>query len=130
MSAPTWHRANLSSEIDFIWAYQPILQYLTDYETDDSDTSTLSDYKILISRWLFPYATTGQQRHKTRTRRRVFNYKAMNKEEWENFADQVSSNLQLHHTPLIPTSSESLETTWYKIQTSLIIAALKHIPNK
>ena len=54
----------------------------------------------------------------------------MNKEEWENFADQVSSNLQLHHTPLTPTSSESLETIWHKIQTSLITAALKHIPNK
>src|ERR1041384_7192508 len=118
-STHTWHRANLSSEIDFIWAYQPILQYLTEYDIDDPNTSTQSDHKILISRWLFPYATTGQQRHKTRTRRRVFEYKAMNLEKWDDFANQVNTNLQHHNTPLTPTTSESLENTWHKLQTSL-----------
>ena len=33
-------------------------------------------------------------------------------------------------TPLSPDTDESIEATWHKIQTSIISAALKHIPNK
>jgi len=54
----------------------------------------------------------------------------MNKEQWEIFADQVSLNLTTNKTPLSIQTSESLETTWHKIQTSIINAATKCIPNK
>ena len=37
---------------------------------------------------------------------------------------------QLHSTPLTTDTSESLETTWHKLQLSIINAALQHIPNK
>jgi hypothetical protein len=77
-STPTWQSSRFSSEIDFIWSYHTILTYLTSFETDDTNTNSLSDHKILISRWSFPYALLGQRRHKTRTRRRIFNYKVMN----------------------------------------------------
>ena len=123
-SASTWHRANLSSEIDYIWVYQPVLQYLTDYETDDPDTSTLSDHKILISRWLFPFAKTGQSRHKTRTKRRVFEYKLMDSEKWENFTNRVNSNLLLHHTPSDISTSETLEIRGTKFK---LVSSQQHL---
>ena len=97
-SSPTWHSSRYSSEIDFIWAYHTILTYLTSFSTDDADSSSLSDHKILISRWSFLYAQHGQCRHKTRTRRRVFNYKIMSDTKWEEFSNQVNSNLNLNST--------------------------------
>ena len=54
----------------------------------------------------------------------------MDSEKWEDFTNRVNSNLLLHHTPSDISTSETLETTWHKIQTSIITAALKHIPNK
>jgi hypothetical protein len=54
----------------------------------------------------------------------------MDTTKWEEFSNQVSSNLFLHHTPLSTNTAEFLETTWHKIHTSIITAALKHIPNK
>ena len=54
----------------------------------------------------------------------------MTNETWQAFADQVSSNLISHNTPSTISTSESLETTWHKLQTSIINAALIHIPNK
>src|SRR5437868_14648367 len=54
----------------------------------------------------------------------------MNKEIWEEFANQVSHNLNQNNIPLDINTSNSLETHWHKIQTSIISAALKIIPNK
>jgi len=54
----------------------------------------------------------------------------MNKEQWEIFANQVSLNLATNKTPLSTQTTESLETTWHKIQTSIINSATKCIPNK
>src|SRR5260364_483671 len=54
----------------------------------------------------------------------------MTNETWQAFANQVSSNLISHNTSSTISTSESLETTWYKLQTSIINAALIHIPNK
>src|SRR5260364_132735 len=54
----------------------------------------------------------------------------MNSEQCQNFSDQVTQNLTLNHTPLSMNTTESLETTWHKIQTSIINAALQHIPYK
>ena len=129
-SAPTWQSSRYSSEIDFIWAHHTILTYLTSFDTDDANSSSLSDHKILTSRWCFPYVLHEQRRFKTRTRRRVFNYKAMNNTKWEEFSNQVNSNLQSTSTPSSTDTLESLETTWHKIHTSITTAALQHIPNK
>src|ERR1051325_11421669 len=65
-----------------------------------------------------------------KAKRRVFAYKQMNQDLWQNFADQVTSNLQHNNAPLTTNTSESLEASWHKIQTSIITAALQHIPNK
>ena len=54
----------------------------------------------------------------------------MNKETWEEFTDQVNSNLNQNKAPLDLNTDDSLETHWHKIQTSIISAALKIIPNK
>ena len=54
----------------------------------------------------------------------------MNKEIWEEFANQVSYNLNQNNILLDINTSNSLETHWHKIQTSIISAALKIIPNK
>jgi len=129
-SSYTWHSSRHHSTIDYIWAYLPLLKYLNSFYLDDAENCTQSDHKILISSWTFPHALTGKNRHSTRTKRRTFNYKAMNKEQWEIFADQVSLNLTTNKTPLSIQTSESLETTWHKIQTSIINAATKCIPNK
>jgi len=42
----------------------------------------------------------------------------------------VSSNLKPNHTSSSTQTTDSLETTWHKIQTSIISAAHVHIPNK
>jgi hypothetical protein len=54
----------------------------------------------------------------------------MKQENWEEFSFLVDSNLQSQHTANSTNTSESLNTTWHKIQTSIIQAALKKIPNK
>jgi len=54
----------------------------------------------------------------------------MNQDLWQNFTDQVTSNLQNNNVPSTTNTTESLEATWHKIQTSIISAALQHIPNK
>jgi HPt (histidine-containing phosphotransfer) domain-containing protein len=54
----------------------------------------------------------------------------MNTEQWQLYTDQITSNLQSNNTPLTTNTDESLERTWHKIQTSIISAALQHIPNK
>ena len=127
---PTWQSSRYSSSIDYIWANQPILRYLNSFIIEDPDTSTKSDHKILISNWSFPYAYSGKPRYSTKTRRRTFLYKNMNNEQWQLFSDQVTLNLTTNQTPLTTHTSESLESTWHKIQNSIISAALQHIPNK
>ena len=54
----------------------------------------------------------------------------MNQDFWQNFADQITSNLQSKNIPFTTNTTESLEATWHKIQTSIITATLQHIPNK
>ncbi len=54
----------------------------------------------------------------------------MTTELWQEFAEQASSNLLTNNTPFSVQTTESLETTWHKIQTSIIQAALSKIPNK
>ena len=54
----------------------------------------------------------------------------MNKEIWEEFANQVNFNLNQNNIPIDINTSNSLETHWHKIQTSIISAALKIILNK
>ena len=54
----------------------------------------------------------------------------MNSEQWQNFSDQITQNLALNYTLLSTITTESLETTWHKIQTSIINAILQYIPTK
>ena len=54
----------------------------------------------------------------------------MNKETWEEFTNQVNSNLNQNNILVDLNTNDSLETHWYKIQTSIISAALKIISNK
>jgi hypothetical protein len=54
----------------------------------------------------------------------------MSKEDWNNFTDQVNSNIIQHQTLTAINTAESLEKTWHKIHTSIINAAFQHIPNK
>jgi len=129
-STSTWHSNRYNSCIDYIWANHSLLRYLTSYTTDDPSTCTCSDHNILISTWEFPYAFTGKRRIATKTRRKIFQYKNMTNELWQNFTDQVSSNLKPNHTSSSTQTTDSLETTWHKIQTSIISAAHVHIPNK
>ena len=123
----TWSSNRYSSRIDYIWAAQPIIPYLTTFYLDDPSSSTHSDHQILISQWSFP--TCQQPKHKHRNKRRTFNYKAMTTEKWEDFTNQINHYIQYHHIPLNTTTTESLEKTWHKIQISIINAALSHIPN-
>jgi len=54
----------------------------------------------------------------------------MNNEQWQLFSDQVTLTLTTNQPPLTTHTSESLESTWHKIQNSIISAALQHISNK
>ena len=85
---------------------------------------------ILVSTWLFPYTNSPKQKQKFKANRRIFDYNSMNKETWEGFANQVEFNLNQNNIPLDLNTSNTLETHWHKIQTSIISAALKIIPNK
>src|SRR6185437_5426761 len=51
LSQPTWYSSRYQSEIYFIWTHNPLLPYLLFFEIDDSNFSTSSDHKILISCW-------------------------------------------------------------------------------
>jgi hypothetical protein len=129
-SVSTWQSNRYYSSIDYIWANQPLLRYLNNFLIDDPDTSTQSDHKILTSYWCFPHAYIGKPRLSTKTRRRTFLYKNMNTDQWQLFTDQVTANLTSNRTPLTIQTLESLESSWHKIQTSIISAAIQHIPNK
>src|SRR5205085_11850025 len=96
---------------------------------EDPSTSTQSDHMILVSSWLFPYANSNYKQ-KFKANRRIFDYSSMNKESWEEFANQVNLNLNQNNILIDINTSNSLETHWHKIQTSIISAALKIIPNK
>ena len=53
----------------------------------------------------------------------------MNRDKWQQFADQVTLDLDNYKTLLTTQTSESLES-WHKIQNSVILAAIQHISNK
>src|SRR5260364_458521 len=54
----------------------------------------------------------------------------MDQAKWKEFSSQCQHNIIQNKTPLSASSTESIECTWPKIQTSIINAALKTIPNK
>ena len=45
-----WQSSRYCSKIDYIWAYHPTIQFLTEFFYEDSITITNSDHKILISK--------------------------------------------------------------------------------
>ena len=54
----------------------------------------------------------------------------MNSELWEEFTNSVTYNLNLNKILASSIQMESLENSWYKMQTSISKAALSNIPNK
>ena len=54
----------------------------------------------------------------------------MTKEQWSEFSDLITSNLNSHNTPLTFNSQINIQTTWHKIEHSFIHAAKKLIPSK
>jgi hypothetical protein len=54
----------------------------------------------------------------------------MTKENWEEFTNTVNTNMTKHHIPFTTNTEESLEKTWHKINTCIITAAFKQIPNR
>ena len=54
----------------------------------------------------------------------------MSTDKWTEFSDLLSHNLSLHNTPLNSDTNESIETTWHKIEHSIINTAIHSIPNK
>jgi exonuclease III len=89
----TWHNNQTRTRIDYIWCYESIIPYLQKFTLEDPSTSTGSDHMILVSTWLFPHANSPKQKQKFKANRRIFDYNSMNKETWEEFANQVDSNL-------------------------------------
>src|SRR6185436_9662410 len=126
----TWSNNTSSSHIDYIWTDQFNIQFLLSYSLDNSQTSTSSDHLILSSTWTFPHAYSKPLRKHTGISRRIYNYKAMSTEDWESFADTLSQQLLLHKTPINNETDESIETTWHKIQCSIIYSATYTISNK
>ena len=54
----------------------------------------------------------------------------MSTNKWTEFADLLSHNLSLHNTPLNSNTNKSIETTWHKIEHSIINIAIHSISNK
>ena len=69
----TWSNNTTSSRIDYIWTDTFNLQFFVSYKLDNSQTSTLSDHKILTSTWVFSNAFSKLPCHKTGISRRIFN---------------------------------------------------------
>jgi len=126
----TWSNNISSSRIDYIWTDQFNIQFLLSYKLDSSNTSTLSDHSILSSSWTFPNAYSKPPRYHTGISRRIFNYNTMTSDNWTDFSNLLTSNLNSHNTPLTPQCHESIKTTWHKIEHSFIHAAIQVIPNK
>jgi hypothetical protein len=126
----TWSNNNSQSRIDYIWTDSFNLQFFISYSLDDSSYSTSSDHSILLSSWSFTNAFSKPPRYHTGISRRIFNYKAMSPEKWTEFSDMLSQKLNSHNTPLDHNTNESIETTWHKIEHSIIYSAIHSIPNK
>ena len=54
----------------------------------------------------------------------------MTTEKWIEFSDTLTHNLNLHKTPLDNFTEESIDTTWHKIEHSIINTSIHSIPNK
>jgi hypothetical protein len=54
----------------------------------------------------------------------------MKKEKWEEFTNQIDTNMQNNNINSFTLETDTLEKLWHKIHTSVINAALQHIPNK
>ena len=93
----TWSSNRYSSRIDYIWAAQTIIPYLTTFYLDDPSSSTHSDHQILISQWSFP--TCQQPKHKHRNKRCTFNYKAMTTKNGKTLQTKstIISNITIFH---------------------------------
>src|ERR1041385_8049393 len=126
----TWSNNTSHSRIDYIWTDSFNIQFFLSYKLDDSNTSTFSDHSILISTWTFTNAYSKHPRYHTGISCRIFNYKAMSTDKWTEFSDLLSHNLSLHNTPLNSDTDESIETTWHKIEHSIINTAIHSISNK
>jgi endonuclease/exonuclease/phosphatase family metal-dependent hydrolase len=111
----TWSNQTSSSRIDYIWTNQTNIQFLLSFNLESSQTSTLSDHLILLTQWTFPNAYSKPSRKHTKISRRIFNYKIMTQELWEDFANSVTHQINSHKTPLSTDTTESIETTWHKI---------------
>src|SRR5439155_5155254 len=96
----TWHNNQSYSRIDYIWYHQPLIPYLTKFKLEEATTTTESDHKILISNWTFLYANSRKQRHPSKFSRRIYDYKLMDNEKWEIFANEVNQNLTKNKIPL------------------------------
>src|SRR6185295_5680444 len=125
----TWQSSRYQTKIDYIWAHDALIPHLHKFKLDNSSSSTNSNHQILTSTWVFPFATT-KIRHKSKSKRRIFNYKIMSREDWNNFTDQIDSNMIQHKVPTLMNITNSLENTWHKIHTSIINAELQYISNK
>ena len=80
---------------------------------------------ILVSSWSFPFAKTPNHKRKFKANRRIFDYNSMNKETWEEFTDQVNSNLNQNKAPLDLNTDNSSETTGIKSKQVLFLLLSK-----
>src|ERR1051325_1949880 len=123
-----WSNNTSQSRIDYIWTDSFNIQFFLSYNLDDSNNSTLSNHSILLSSWSFTNAFSKPPHYHTGICRRIFNYKAMLLEKWTEFSDLLTQKLNLHNTLLDYNINESIETTWHKIEHSIIYTAIHLIP--
>ena len=127
---PTWSNGTQSSRIDYIWTNTFNIQFLLDYNLDNSKTSTLSDHLILSSSWIFSNAYSKPPRLRTNISRRIFDYKATSNEQWSEFSELTTRLIRRSNISLTPDGFESIDTSWHKLQHCITHAAIKTIPNK
>jgi len=126
----TWSNNLAHSRIDYIWTDSFNIQFILSYDLDNSQTSTLSDHSILFSSWTFPNAYSKPPRMHTGVSRRIFNYKSMSTDQWTEFSECITQLFLQHNIPLSVNTHENIDTTWHKIQHSILQAAIQLIPNK
>ena len=126
----TWSNNTTSSRIDYIWTNMFNTQFLLSYNLEDSKTSTLSDHLILSTSWTFPNAYSKPPRIHTNISRRIFDYKATSNNQWSEFSELTTQLIEQCHIPLSVNTSESIDTTWHKLQHCITQAAIKTLPNK
>src|SRR6185312_6857762 len=108
---PTWHNNTTSSQIDDIWVSPDILLDLDRPVLTDTTGISDSDHMIITSTWYTNF-TPKAPRYKKK-KRKVYCYNKTTKQNWDDFAGKITSQLRSTPPPPIIEGVDQLNKSWH-----------------